>query len=215
MNIFSKFKSAVAIGAGVVGLMVATSASAAIYTYTLGDHPDRGVSAYDYGLRLDDAAGGPRFFSFSSGAATLSYNDTAGIATISGFMDESDGLGGFLGTYAINYSMNLLDDLTGGFFRDTTGTGSGSIDGNVLGSKASNGVYFELNNDGHRLPAGNIEGRGWVNNPGTGCCNDFLFTATGGVTTPGPTPVPVPAAGLLLLAGLGGLGVMRRRRKTA
>jgi len=32
------------------------------------------------------------------------------------------------------------------------------------------------------------------------------------ITTDAPAPVPVPAAGLLLLGGLGGLGMMRKRR---
>lgn len=194
--------------------MAATCALAATYTYTLGDHSDGSKSDYDYGLRLDDAIGGARFFSFSSGDATLTYNDTQRDASITGTVDESDGMGGFLGSFAIHYALTDLDDLGGGFFRDTTGTGSGSIDGNILGSHAFGGKFFELNNDGHRLPEGNIEGRGWVNHPGQNCCNDFLFTATGGLTGPNPTPVPVPAAGLLLLAGLGGLGALRRLRKT-
>ena len=46
---------------------------------------------------------------------------------------------------------------------------------------------------------------------GTGCgsSNEFYIEAAT------VAPVPVPAAGLLLLTALGGLGVMRRRRKSA
>ena len=37
----------------------------------------------------------------------------------------------------------------------------------------------------------------------------------GSVPTPPPAPVPLPAAGVLLLAAMGGLGIASRRRKTA
>jgi hypothetical protein len=55
---------------------------------------------------------------------------------------------------------------------------------------------------------------------------NLVFTWTGSVDTSGQvngpvgfdfavSPVPVPAAGFLLIGALGGLGLMRRRRKTA
>lgn len=45
--------------------------------------------------------------------------------------------------------------------------------------------------------------------------NDAYGYADGALAGIGIAPVPVPAAGLLLLGGLGGLAVLRRRRKTA
>ncbi|KPP88996.1 MAG: putative extracelllular protein [Rhodobacteraceae bacterium HLUCCA08] len=47
---------------------------------------------------------------------------------------------------------------------------------------------------------------GYNTTPGAGA------TVTG-TTTGGPSPVPLPATGLMLLAGLGGLGALRRFRK--
>lgn len=41
----------------------------------------------------------------------------------------------------------------------------------------------------------------------------FAFKGVGGTIIVPPSPVPVPAAGFLMLAGLGGLGAMRLRRK--
>ncbi|MEI4486038.1 VPLPA-CTERM sorting domain-containing protein [Frigidibacter sp. MR17.14] len=38
----------------------------------------------------------------------------------------------------------------------------------------------------------------------------FVIRTAGGA--PGPAPVPVPAAGLMMVAGLGGLAALRRRR---
>jgi len=44
---------------------------------------------------------------------------------------------------------------------------------------------------------------------------DYVFLRPSSVSLNGISPVPLPAAGFLLLGALGGLGLMRRRRKAA
>lgn len=44
--------------------------------------------------------------------------------------------------------------------------------------------------------------------------NNFFAAFQGSLTTDSVSPVPLPAAGFLLIAGLGGLGALRRKKKS-
>ena len=216
-------KLAIASATGLAISFAATASSAATFVYDLLDNPDGAetVNGYDYGLRLDDSN---MFFSFENGAsATLTYDDVALTAVISGTMVESLGFAGdnttrvFGDTWTLSYTMDGLTDLSGGQFLDETGNGSGSISFNgttiSLGSKSRpDGVFFYLTDDSNRDPNPNDEvlvGEGWVGGSGT---QDFLFLAE--LNNGGDLPdIPLPAAGWMLIAGLGGLGALRRRRK--
>lgn len=158
-----------------------------------------------------------RFFSFSNGnGATLVYDDVAGAAEISGAVRESlygkiDG-----GLFNISYTMSDLTDLGSGSFLDDAGNGTGYVaDATTtlsFGAAANpSGLFLVFALDDPALPdygadvGGAHVGHGWVQKmPGA---NDFLFTGT-----PAVAPVPLPAAGVMLLAGLGALGALRRFR---
>ncbi len=208
------FKTLKLAAALVLGLS-ATSASAATFTYDLFDHPDGALSAFDYGLRLDYYE---RIFSFENGGdAQLVYNDADRTATISGTMRESLGNGLFGELWSIVYSLTGLTDLGGGAFRSETSSGSGSISlgmtSLLLGTKSNGSYYFELDDDGYRLgghagfSSDTFVGRGWVDPyPNLGGANDFLFVAE-------LAPVPLPAGAWLLLSGILGFGVMKRRQR--
>lgn len=190
----------------------ASTASAAVYTYKLDDHPDGTQQAnYDYGLRLD---GPGLFYTFQNGNASLVYDSVNLTASITGTMNQSTPVDQTspIDT-VVNYSMSGITDVGGGFFTATGGSGSiGSLllDGKQLMSGPDAGLAFLFLNDGHRLPRSTgIAGRGWLDFNGT---NDFLFTATL-VNVDNPAPIPVPAAGLLLLGGIGALGLTRRRKR--
>ncbi|MFL4471981.1 VPLPA-CTERM sorting domain-containing protein [Tateyamaria armeniaca] len=211
----------IAFAVAAISLTTATVTHATTYVYQLADHPNGGLAGtYDYGLRLDRETPSPRFFSFGNGAsATLSYDSVNLTATMSGTMVESLGNGSTGATYSFSYTMDGLTDIGNGGFIDTTGNGSGSVIGAgvgmtdlLLGAAAKGsapyvGEYFRFGLDAlaDRAFTG-FEGTGWVQSkPGA---NDFLFTATL-VTT------PLPGAAWMLLAGVGGLGLMRRRKKTS
>ncbi|MBW4707587.1 VPLPA-CTERM sorting domain-containing protein [Roseobacter sp. YSTF-M11] len=206
-----------------------SSAMAATYKYKLLDHPERATKTHEYGLRVDAYS---KYFSFENGGhAILTYNDETFEVSIKGQMRENAaGAGNFVspGLWDVHYSISNVYDLGGGFFQSRTDKGSadGGSGGNgsgyiqygdnaplALGQKNAGSIYFELDDDGHRLADKTaIVGRGWVNpwfqGVQTTSTNDFLFTAE-------LIPTPLPAAGWLLLAGFGGLGVMKRRRKKA
>ncbi|MEM6372403.1 MAG: VPLPA-CTERM sorting domain-containing protein [Pseudomonadota bacterium] len=213
----------IAIAVAAASMTAATVSQALTYTFELADHPNGGLSGtYDYGLRLDREAPNPRFFSFGNGAsATLVYNSNDGTAIMSGTLRESTGNGNFGGLYEFEYLLENLTDLGGGGFVDTSGSGTGAVFDAGLGAVADlalgaaakdrdpySGEYFRFGLDAllDRAFSG-YEGTGWVQKmPGA---NDFLFTATH-VST-----MPLPAAAWMLLAALGGMGVIGRRRKAA
>ncbi|MEO0668764.1 MAG: VPLPA-CTERM sorting domain-containing protein [Pseudomonadota bacterium] len=199
--------------------IASTAAHATTFIYDLDDHPDGGESgSFDYGVRLDNVTSSPRFFTFDptlGSSAQLTYDDVALSATLTGTVYESTGVGTVGNPYILNYRLDGVTDLGGGFFEQRTVQSGGTLTFGseiiTLGTAASSGIFFKFANDGHRLPGSTgIAGRGWVKSgPGA---NDFLFTASNPVTII-PDPVPLPAAGWMLLAGIGGIGLMRRRRK--
>ena len=202
-----------------LGLSVGT-AQAATHYFNLTDFPAGGASAdYDYGLRLDRESP-PAFWSFSNGTgATLSYDDEALTASITGdvresFFGKEDGV-----LWSLTYTMSGLTDLGDGGFIDFTGAGSGTLTNggttlNLASAANREGFYFVFDTTDSRLPDYGITlpgdtsiGHGWAQSgPGA---NDFLFTAT-------PiSEVPIPAAGFMLIAGIGGLVGLRKRRKAS
>ena len=219
------------------GIVVSTAAQATTFVYGSGDHPDGNQSAnYNYGLRLD-REDPDRFFSFgpsveqvanpslSTFSAFLVYDDAAQTVTMSGTMTESLSGGGTGDTFRLTYTMTGVTNtgaLGSGLFTDFSGSGMGSLTNGsetfALGADArpvSEYFVFGLNSRNYN----GITGEGWVGQEsGQDKPNDFLFTAVYiGDTPPGndPDPVPLPAAGWMLMAGLAGMGVMRRRRKHA
>ena len=225
----SFLKRAAAIAAAfVIGTAVNAATFSADFTYQLSDHPDGNQRGnFDYGRRLDRESP-PMFWTFDNGSdVKLEYDVSEATAIMSGSIFRSTGVGTTGAEYVLRYTLTNVTDLGDGFFVQETANSSGTL--TLVGpttqqdtqavislGTASNGTYyFEFDDDGHRLtdPDG-LAGRGWVqSDPGA---NDFLFTGTL-IPPPGndPDPVPLPAAGWMLIAGLGGLVAMRRRKTAA
>lgn len=222
-----------------VALLGAAAAQATTFYYDLSDHPNGGKSAtHDYGLRVDFVS---KFFSFDNGAeAFLFYDSDTGDATMYGTMVESTGLDAagnktIGNTFDFAYFMTDVTDIldangtSTGQFRVQNGDSFGFVYGAAdsggdieLGTKSrGSNEYFNFwdqNPKSGTIP-NVLFGEGWVGGS-MNCCNDFLFTASLLDTPPPnnpppPAPVPLPAAGWMLLAGLGGMGVMRRRKKNS
>ncbi|MEL6957577.1 MAG: VPLPA-CTERM sorting domain-containing protein [Pseudomonadota bacterium] len=207
-----------------------SAATAATFGFALSDHPGGGMShTYDYGLRLD-RENPDRFFSFGNGAsAYMFYDDDNGGANtraiLFGTMRESLGNGNDGGLFNFAYEMLGVTNTGTGTFTDYSGTGNGFVFGAgaggsdlALGSAArGDGAYFLFGEEitSHNQGNASYEGAGWVQKgPGA---NDFLFTAEQSIIPVPPdsvSPVPLPAASWMLIAGLGGLAAMGRRRRS-
>ena len=209
-------------------LILASQAYAVTFTYDLNDHPDGAkAGTYGYGLRMDGAPGGAKFFSFDSFGTEVAtvklYIDTdADYALIQGEILENDAAG-YVSTWKLSYEMTgiTIDDPLTGFFTATSGSGfiqQGADVIKFMGKTRSSGEahFFD---DNHRLGGHtgyDFAGAGWIGGGDLSMAtNDFLYTATldpGGPGNP-PPPIPIPASGLLLLAGFGAMGLMKARRK--
>ncbi len=227
MKFFAKTAGAVAC------LVMAQTATAAVFTYDLSDNGTAGFSnnghLYSYGLRLDswrgmdymltnDYTDSMMIFSFDAGSSTLVYDDVAGTARIEGTMRRSLADGSFGDVATLSYEMSGVDNVGYGQFvdRSTTGTiGTLSYGGFdiSLGRKDRRGDYFLLTDSSNREDdTGLMVGEGWVNYfANTGCCDDFLFNAE----LVDVSQVPLPAAGWMLIAAVGGVGAMARRKNRA
>ena len=211
----------------------ASAASAATFTYDIFDNADGGLTSsnYSYGLRLDERRTDSEYFilSFegdenSDVGAQLKYDDTNGIVQIMGTMTQSFSDGTFAGVWEVFYQMLDVTNDGEGQFIDEAGHGFGYVkNGDTtyeLGAKSrSSGDFFYLRDpsktgrDDPNYPE-RFVGEGWVNFESTRCCNDFLFTVDNRIKNIDEelTPVPLPAAGWLLIAAVGGLGAMKRRK---
>jgi len=198
---------------------------------------------YSYGLRLDsyigmdvpevapvlpvyqDGEGGNdpveydddsrMVFSFDAGDATLTYDDVAGTVLIKGTMVRSLANNMLGKVWEVVYTMTGVTNAGYGMFISENDSGSGSIsngDNNfALGAKDRDGEYFLLTDTSDRYDntPGVIVGEGWVNTRSADCCDDFLFNAE----LVEVSAVPLPAAGWMLIAAVGGMGAMSRRKK--
>jgi len=223
------------LGASAALAITTVSASAAVFTYDLTDNGTSGFTTngagYNYGLRLDgykgDGVDPQMIFSFSTAAggsgATLQYDDVNGVVQIKGQMRRSLANDVFGDVWDVFYQIVGVDNYGAagsGMFIDTSGTGGGSISDGTntlsLGAKARGTDYFLLTDDSSRDDGtADLTGEGWVNTSSIWMTtNDFLFNADLADTDPNGNlpPVPLPATGLLLVAALGGLGAMRRRK---
>lgn len=133
-------------------------------------------------------------FFLDGGAATMNVLD--GFTTGFSFFYSSVAFGGLVNVWS---GLNSTGDLLASLTLDALGYGPGDPNGSYS-NWASIGVLFS----------------------GTAYSVDFAGTAnyivfddvTLGSSTPGgPSPVPVPASLPLLLAGLGGLGLLARRKR--
>ena len=213
-----------------------TAASAVSMTYAIFDHDRAAVGAQNYGLRLDGLLGGLN----PNAAEFWSFEDMAGNSKVKLTVDVANGTGSVAGQMRRNSDNSIWDlaltltgvvsfagngaaanDIDAGAnsfgATDWFGTLTGAVVFDLIGKdKNINGVdyqwtFFEQNpsvGGDFRVP--NISA-GWVSTVDGGSSmlngtNDFIGQMQ---------VVPLPASVLLLLSGLGGLGVLARRRRAA
>jgi hypothetical protein len=142
-------------------------------------------------------------FFLSGGAATLNVLD--GFTTGFSFFYSAINQSGNIKVYdGLNATGNVLAEL----FLPTTPIGSGDPNGQFNVFKAI-GVAFSGT-------AKSIDFAGTANQIGFDNITFGSITpGEDGGSTDGPSPIPLPAAGWLMLAGLGGLGALSRKRKAA
>ena len=213
-------------------LMPAPFAGAAILPmgmYDLANHPDGGIAAPYYGLRLDelyDATGShDRFtFDFDHNDSNMQMEITATSIRIFGTSFGGRDIGSeyaadsYLGVYSIDFTYDIGvgmapgddDMLVDGPNNANTGTIMTPLGDTIAleDERGNHGYSFRLgdkdDDNGHRGFDG-ISGWGWLNHSDEPhvYASDWLFTAV-------PSQVPTPAAATALLAGLG----LTSRRRT-
>ncbi len=189
------------------GIAIGNATTAIGDFYNGGAGGDLGISFSDNALALvdSDAGGTGNFgnepspdtvlFFLTGAAATLNYS--AGFTTGFSFFYSAINNSGSISVYdGLNATGNILATL----FLPVTPQGSGDPTG-VFNVFVPIGVTFD--GIARSIDFGGTE-------------NQIAFdNVTFGSATPGtggPSPIPLPAAGWMLIAGIGGLAAMRRRK---
>jgi hypothetical protein len=134
-----------------------------------------------------------RIASFAFGTTPVSTNIT--------LTDDDGGVWRSAATGTVTGAGYQFFDLNACILSGPTCTGGGG--GGVAGGQSST-VSFDLTADAGTLLFGEFASRWQSIN-----VNGLTSTVVGGT----PAPIPLPAAGWMLLAGLGGLGLVARRRR--
>jgi hypothetical protein len=133
----------------------------------------------------------------ASGFASASLNISAyDVDYLSGELDTIEAYDAATSSWLLLGSLTGINDAFSFTEFDIFGFGGGSLIDDIVA-----GLQVRMNIDLNR--------EGWL----VSLAKSVITTDGAGAGNPNPSPVPLPAAGWLMIAGLGGLAALRRRRK--
>ena len=187
-------------------------------TYWLGSHPEGGIAAPYYGLRLDglEDRDSSKLYTFDfegEGAKMMMRLEGKSLriwGTAYGGRDEGSNYGDYQGLFKIDF---LYEDFDGTFAHTGKGKISetfGSRSWDMVAFSGKHSYAFRVGQNHRNVPG--MSGWGWVNHcpQGQGGCDKHLYASDWLFTV--KHKVPEPSSIALLGLGLIGLGIARRRQ---